>query len=155
MKGLNLKDFESFGEVSFIEKLTRVDYIYLGGKIENKSQVSLLKEKGVAMAIDLKENKETSISDREYFEDLGIDYFNFPIEKVENFDFDLLFEISKILERKNNNIFIYCYSGNRAVLFMALQLFFVGGHSRERILNFASKMGISEGLKEKLKKILK
>ena len=154
MKVLNLTDTEESIKNPYFDHLARVDNLYLSTKVENKNQIKFLKDLNIEFAIDLKQKEETNFDDKNSFEKAGIDYFNLPVSDISKVSFNSLYLISELLENKNKNVLLYCYSANRAAAILALQLYLVHGHSKKRTIDLASKIGLKGNLKKKVLTIL-
>lgn len=110
MKILNLTDTEESIKTPYFEHLARVDNLYLSTKIENDNQIKFLKDLNIEFAIDLKQKEETNFDDKNSFQKAGIDYFNLPVSDISKVSFNSLYLISELLENKDKNVLLYCFS---------------------------------------------
>lgn len=153
---IDLRDIELDVSQSSFEHLVRVDHIYIGSKLKNHQQASLLKSFGVKRAIDLKASGETDFDDKKSFEHNGVEYIHFPITDLSQIQLLDLQKFGELISNKNDgNIFVYCMSGNRVGALMALNAGLVCGHPKKRAYEIGVKLGMSrDSIKETVKKLI-
>lgn len=154
MGSIDLTDIEVVKNHNFC-CLYRLDNLYIGSKLEDQSQVELMKNLGVTTAIDMKEAGETDFPDEESLKKAGIEYVHFPVGDISNIAFEDLEKLSKAIKTGPGKKLLYCMSGNRVAAVLALQQALVLGHPKKRAFELAQKIGLTKNdLKEKLLKAL-
>ena len=154
MGNINLTDIEPVVQGSPFEHFARIDNLYVASKLSSEDQIKYLQEKGIKIAIDMKERGETDFPDEEALKKAGIRYHHFPVSDINDLDFDTLSELSRILNKDRGAKLLYCMSGNRVGAALALQQSLVCGHPKQRAFDAACKIGLTkEELKEKVLKI--
>lgn len=152
LNNLDISQIAEHESPGSFEKLVWLDDILIGSKITKNSQIDLLKENEIQLAIDFKSPEETSFDDQAAFESSAIDYINFPISDIDKVSFEDLCYLKKELEKYPGNKFIYCMSANRVGAIIALILAEVIGHSKQRSFKVACQVGLNkENLIHKVK----
>lgn len=155
MNNVNLTDIETIKESSFC-CLYRLDNLFIGSKLTEESQLSVMQKLGVKTAIDMKEKGESDFPDEEKLNKFGIIYHHFPISDLSQVSLEDLRRLTILIKSSPGKKLLYCMSGNRVAAVIALQQALVFGHPKQRALNLAQKIGLTkEPLKEKLIQILK
>ncbi|MGB0452983.1 MAG: hypothetical protein ACPGJV_04640 [Bacteriovoracaceae bacterium] len=145
MKCLDLTDIQSNFPENTFEHFIRVGNLYIASKIESSEQLNFIKMMGINHAIDLKSHDETSFNDKEECRKAGIKYSNFPVNRVEEIDFDYLQNFKETINQDSKTL-IYCISGNRVGALLTLYASLVDGHPKKRAIEFGEKVGMRNEL---------
>lgn len=142
MKCFNLTDIQIDIPKNRFDHFIRVDHLYIGSKVSCLEQIDFLKSIGIKKVIDLKSSDETSFNDKEEFEKVGISYLNLPITNIAEIEFEEVQQFGNLINQNEDNILIYCMSGNRVGALLALNSCLVCGHPKKRALEFGQKIGM-------------
>jgi len=152
LNNIDLTNIDELKKKGSFEKLTWLDNLLIGSKIEDISQLDILKLNNIQFAIDFKEKNETSFDDQSAFESYGINYLNFPVSDINDLSFEDLCFLKREIEKYPGKKFLYCRSANRVGAIISLMLAEVIGHARQRSYRVGCQIGLNnEGLMNKVK----
>ena len=146
LNNLDLTNLYDEKDKDRFEKLIWLDRILVGSKIDEYSQIELLKTKGIELAIDFKSPDETNFDDESAFNSADIAYLNFPVSQIDLVTQEDLCFLKNKIEEFNGNVFLYCMSANRVGAIISLILAEVIGHSKKRSLRIGSEVGMTKDL---------
>jgi protein tyrosine phosphatase (PTP) superfamily phosphohydrolase (DUF442 family) len=81
------------------------------GSCPQKETFEQLNHAGIRKIIDLKNPGETPFSDEELAKEVGLEYFNFPIGGIQDFQVETLQTIASLIN--DEPVLVYCMSANR------------------------------------------
>lgn len=155
MKCFNLTNIEENINDQLFNHLTKIDNVYTASKVDTKEQIQFLKDHGVKLAIDLKNQEETDFNEEAEFKAAGIEYYRFPITDISEIDFETLEKFKELFIKTDENKLVFCMSSNRVGALLALYLAQVCGHPKERALDIGIKAGMKrEALQLMVKELL-
>ena len=98
-----------------------VDGISSAGQ-PDKAAFKVFAEQGYTTVIDLRtKDEDRGIDETAIISDLGMEYVVFPIEKIEEINFDNAGKLDELIAASKGPVLVHCASGNRVGALLALR----------------------------------
>jgi uncharacterized protein (TIGR01244 family) len=98
-----------------------VDGISSAGQ-PDKAAFKVFAEQGYTTVIDLRtKDEDRGLDEAVIISDLGMDYVVFPIEKIEEINFDNAGKLDELIAASKGPVLVHCASGNRVGALLALR----------------------------------
>jgi protein tyrosine phosphatase (PTP) superfamily phosphohydrolase (DUF442 family) len=143
-EGVRLEDVEGPFSWGAVSNVTHVRNLWLAGQPDAEA-LRTAKENGLRVVVNLRDPTELDWDERSAVEDLGMVYYNVPIQKTGPFTRESFSRIESLLEdHEGDEILIHCSSSNRVGGWFAVYLVEKHGMSVEPALAIGRTTGITK-----------
>ncbi len=143
-EGTRLEDVEGPFSWGAVSNVTHVGRLWFTGQPDAET-LRKAKENGLRVVLNLRDPSESEWDERSAVEDLGMVYYNVPVQKTGPFTRESFSRIDALLEdHEEDQILIHCSSSNRAGGWFATYLVEKRGMSVDEALAIGRETGITK-----------
>ena len=131
-----------------LERVRQYKNLYFAGQPDEAALIYFKNLGGVAV-INLREPWETDFDEQPYVEELGLEYYSFPVPGKKELNASTMDKIGKSIEQKGDApVMVHCASGNRAAAWLATHLVTIHKKSLNDALEVAKSVGLTSKVLE-------
>jgi protein tyrosine phosphatase (PTP) superfamily phosphohydrolase (DUF442 family) len=117
-------------DVNGVNKIIKVGNFYISSQPEINA-FEWIKKEGISEVINLRDNDEANFeAEEKTCKDIGLGYHQFPVTANGHFLLDNVSTLNSIVDKKDQNYFIHCVSGNRVLAWLLLYF------PNQKVLNY-------------------